>query len=96
MLCFNRTTDEARAPSRGSKGACGLDLPLPHAVTILPGKKVTIDLNLQVCLPEGHFGLLKLRSGAARRYALTLHAGVIGMRPKKSLRNSLETFLLSI
>lgn len=78
MLCFYKTAMEAVTPYRGSKGACGLDLPLPHSVTVAPGRKVSLDLFLQVSLPEGHFGLLKLRSGAARRYKLALHGGVIG------------------
>ena len=78
MLCFSKTALEGQAPSRGSALACGLDLPLPHDVTILPGQKVTVDTYIAVSLPPGHCGLLKLRSGAARRFTLVLHGGVIG------------------
>ena len=78
MLSFYKTAVEARTPSRGCRGACAIDLPLPNAVTLSPGKKVSVDLFLQVNLPLGHFGLLKLRVGAARRYKLLLHGGVIG------------------
>lgn len=78
MICFNRTAGQAQSPYRGSKGAAGIDLPLPHTVTIGAGKKVCLDLYLEVNLPPGHFGLLALRSGAARRHSLVLHGGIIG------------------
>ena len=53
---------------------------MPHTVTVQPGRKVSIDLYLQTSLPEGYFGLLRLRSGVARRLDLILHAGVIGAK----------------
>ena len=83
MLCFYKTAVEARTPYRGSRGACGIDLPIPHSVTLEGHQKVSVDLFLQVGLPPGHFGLLKLRSGAARRHKLLLHGGVIGENSNK-------------
>ena len=88
MLCFYKTAAEAKTPLRGSRGACGIDLPMPNGLTISPGKKVSVDLLLEVSLPPGHFGLLKLRSGAARRHKLLLHAGVIG---EKSIMTLVRT-----
>jgi dUTPase len=78
MLSFEKAAEQARTPYRGSAGACGLDLPLPHNVSILPSQRVEIDLYLKVRLPVGCFGLLKLRSSVARRYHITLLGGVIG------------------
>ena len=78
MLSFTKTAEEAKTPYRGSAGACGFDLPLPHDVTLLAGQRTSVDLLLKVSLPPGFFGLLKLRSGAARRYNISLLAGVIG------------------
>ena len=87
MLCFYKTAIEARTPYRGSRGACGIDLPIPHSVTLEGHQKVSVDLFLQVGLPPGHFGLLKLRSGAARRHKLLLHGGVIGENSTQSCTN---------
>jgi dUTPase len=78
MLTFIRTAEEAQTPMRGSSGACGFDLPLPHSVSILPGEKVLLDLHLRVSFPEGFMGRLELRSSCALRYSLTLLCGVIG------------------
>jgi dUTPase len=78
MLSFYKTGLESHLPSRGSRGACGIDLPIPFSLSILPQRKVCIDLLLSVSLPENHFGLLQLRSGISRRTHLKLHAGIIG------------------
>jgi dUTPase len=50
-----------------------------------PGKKVSIDLYLQTSIPEGHFGLLRLRSGVSRRFDIQLLGGVVDADYKGNL-----------
>ena len=95
MLCFYKTAIEARTPFRGSRRACGIDLPLAHSVTIAAGCKVSLDTFIQVSLPEGHFGLLKLRSGAAKRHSLILHGGVIGKHAASKMAFFLNCLFIS-
>jgi dUTPase len=78
MLCFYKSGEQGQSPLRGSTNAAGFDLAMPHTVTVLPGKTVSVDLLISVSLPVAHFGLITLRSGAVRRHPLILHAGVIG------------------
>ena len=86
MLSFYRDTEQAYSPARGSKYAAGVDLYLPSDVSLKPGRKVSIDLHVSVALPGPEFcGLLKLRSGAARRYDISIHEGLVDFDYKASL-----------
>ena len=78
MLAFYKDTEQAFSPAKGSKYAAGVDLYLPSDISLKPKCKVSIDLHVTVALPGPEYcGLLKLRSGAARRYDISIHEGLV-------------------
>ncbi len=78
MLSFRRTTISGPFPVRCSNRSPAVDLPLPHALQLLPGRKVTVDLENGVCLPPGHFGQLTLKRSNLVGISLLLHADLVG------------------
>lgn len=49
-------------PARAHGADAGLDLALPHAVTLAPGHRVTVDFRIRVLVPRGFVGLVLPRS----------------------------------
>jgi dUTPase len=78
QLAFHPTAAEAIRPVKSSAKAAAFDLFEPSTVTILPGEKYLSDLLVRCDFPTGHCGLLKMRSGAAKRLDLVLQGGLIG------------------
>jgi hypothetical protein len=77
MLSFRRTTLSAPSPIRCSTRSPAVDLCLPHSIQLLPGKKVSVDLQNGVILPPGHFGQLSLKRSNLAGMRLLLHADLI-------------------
>ena len=77
VLRFVRLTDQAKAPSRGSVGAAGLDLHAAESAVVLPGSRTLVKTDLQVGLPEGTYGRIAPRSGLAIKHAVSVDGGVV-------------------
>lgn len=69
-----RKTPSAHMPTRGSRGAAGLDLyaDTQKPVHIWPGETVSIDTGITMAIPEGLFGAVYPRSGIATKRGLRL------------------------
>lgn len=76
-LKFKRLTDGAILPSRGSDGACGLDIHSAEAVQIGSGERKGVRTGLSVAIPDGCYGRIAPRSGLAIRHGIDTLAGVV-------------------
>lgn len=75
MLKIRLIRKGAKAPTRGSVEAAGLDLYAASSVNLLPGREL-IPCGFEMSLPVGMVGLIWPRSGMACK-GLTVDAGVI-------------------
>ncbi len=74
---YSIATGNQVIPKVGSKYSAGYDL-MASARTVVPsGKYVKVPTGLRADIPEGYYGQLALRSGAAYNNGLVLSAGVI-------------------
>ncbi|KAH9369148.1 hypothetical protein HPB48_018897 [Haemaphysalis longicornis] len=76
-LKFVRLTEHARAPTRGSVHAAGLDLYSAHDYQVPAGGRCLCLPDLQVCIPEGCYGRVAPRSGLAVKHGIDVGAGVV-------------------
>lgn len=65
----------AWVPTRAHARDAGLDLYAIERAEILPGQDHTLRTGIAVAIPEGHFGLVALRSSVAKR-GLSLQNGL--------------------
>lgn len=76
---FEKLHKDARVPCYGSLQAAGADL--FHAdhqsITINPGKRKLIKTGIAMAIPEGYYGRIAPRSGAAYKNGIDVLAGVI-------------------
>ncbi len=77
VLKVKKLRPDAVLPVRKRKGDAGLDLYAVEGVVLKPGEWVAIPTGIAVEIPEGHFGLIKDRSGLALKHALHCLAGVV-------------------
>ena len=77
ILRFVRLTENARAPSRESSKAAGLDLYSSLNTTVQAKGKRLIPTDLQIKLPEGCNGRMAPRSGLALAHHIDIGGGVI-------------------
>ena len=76
-LRFVRLTENARAPTRGSPGAAGLDLYSACDAMVPARGKASIPTDLQIQLPEDCYGRIAPRSGLALQHHIDIGGGVI-------------------
>lgn len=76
-LKFKKLIDAAILPSRGSGGACGLDLHSAEAILIGSGERKGVRTGLSVAIPDGCYGRIAPRSGLAIRHGIDTLAGVV-------------------
>jgi len=74
---FLKLHPAARLPTRGSRGAAGLDLYSIEEVTLGAGERAAVRTGLSVAIPEGFYGRVAPRSGLAVRSGLDVLAGVV-------------------
>ena len=67
----------ATLPERKSTLAAGYDLCSDEEVTIPPGQRKTLETNISVEVPPGHYGRIAPRSGLAVKQGINVMAGVI-------------------
>jgi len=74
---FQRLTDSATIPARGSPGAAGLDLCADQAGVIPARSWGCVTTGIAASLPVDHVGLVWPRSGMAVKHGIDTLAGVI-------------------
>ena len=94
-------TTNATIPTRGSSKAAGLDLYSAESVNIPPKNRMLIKTDLQIKLPEGHYGRIAPKSGLTIKNNIDIGAGVVdedfrGNLSIAIINNSLETFHIKI
>ncbi|HIO41542.1 MAG TPA: dUTP diphosphatase [Aquifex sp.] len=77
VLKVKKLRPDAVPPVRKRKGDAGLDLYAVEDVVLKPGEWKAVPTGIAVEIPEGHFGLIKDRSGLALKHALHCLAGVV-------------------
>ncbi|KAK4317184.1 hypothetical protein Pmani_011713 [Petrolisthes manimaculis] len=77
VLRFKKLTENAFAPSKGSKLAAGFDLCSAYDVSVPAEGKALVKTDLQVEVPEGCYGRVAPRSGLAWKNHIDVGAGVI-------------------
>jgi dUTP pyrophosphatase len=77
QLHFQKLSEHARLPSRGSEQAAGLDLYASKAVTIPARTFASVHTDIAVAIPLGYYGRIAPRSGLAAKYGIDTLAGVV-------------------
>lgn len=77
VLRFNKLTDAALSPSRGSAKAAGFDLKSAYDIVIPSKGKAVVLTDIQIQLPTGCYGRVAPRSGLAAKNFIAVGAGVI-------------------
>lgn len=77
IIRFKRQSDEARIPTRGSRGAAGMDLYSAESLVVPGNAHRLVKTDVQVQFPPGCYGRIAPRSGLALNYGLLIGAGVI-------------------
>lgn len=67
----------AKAPTRGSSQAAGLDLCSVEQLFIWPGERKVVSTGLSIEIPPGFYGQIAPRSGLAVKSGIMTMAGVI-------------------
>ena len=88
-IAFEKATEHAKLPTKGSEEAAGLDLYAAETLYIRPGKTAVVSTGLKMVLPRGYEAQVRPRSGLAARYSVTVlnspgtidsdYRGVIGV-----------------
>lgn len=93
MIKFKRLTDTAQLPKRASDGAAGFDLHFDGDSTELyPGEQKIFNTNIAVELGDNNVGIIKPRSGWARKYGIAVQAGVID----PDYRGAIQVILINL
>jgi dUTP pyrophosphatase len=71
-----KVIEGGRAPERKTPGSAGLDCYVRESVRIMPYHTQKIPLGFACAIPEGHVGLLVLRSGVGLRGTMVVPNGV--------------------
>lgn len=77
VLNFQKLSPLALDPVRATPHSAGVDLKTPSDITIKPFERVAIRTDLQVILPDGHYGRIADRSSICFNSGLIVIGGVI-------------------
>ncbi len=91
-LKVKKLRSDAKIPVRKRKGDAGLDLYSVEEVVLKPGEHTAVPTGIAVEIPEGHFGLIKDRSGLALKHALHCLAGVVD----ENYRGEIKVVLINL
>jgi len=91
-LKVKRLRPDALLPVRKRKGDAGLDLYTVEEIVLKPGDWAAVPTGIAVEIPEGHFGLVKDRSGLALKHGLHCLAGVID----ENYRGELKVVIINL
>lgn len=76
-MYFVKMSSKACSPTRTTPQAAGLDLKSAEEIQIDPGKRKLISTQIQMMIPEGHYGRIAPRSGLSLNQQIDVCAGVI-------------------
>jgi dUTP pyrophosphatase len=76
-LLVKLNQENAKTPTRGTPGACGLDLYSVGETELGHGDRALVPTGISVKLPPGTYGRIAPRSGLALKYGIDIMAGVI-------------------
>ena len=77
QLRFKKLSNDAYAPTKGSKYAAGYDLYAAHDGVVRARGKELIKTDIAVAIPSGCYGRVAPRSGLAWKHSIDVGAGVI-------------------
>jgi dUTP pyrophosphatase len=77
MFRIAKVNEDAKIPTRGSKGAAGYDLSSIEEVSIAPGERAMIDTGIIIEVPSDCYARVAPRSGLAAKCGIDVLAGVI-------------------
>jgi dUTP pyrophosphatase len=77
QLQFQKLSEAAVLPTRGSSEAAGLDLYAAEGQTIPAQGFASVPTGLAVALPGGYYGRVAPRSGLAAKFGIDTLAGVV-------------------
>jgi len=67
----------AKIPVKQTDFSAGFDLHSTLSEMLTPGERMMIPTSIEVAIPEGYVGLVKPRSGLAKKFGIDTMAGVI-------------------
>jgi dUTP pyrophosphatase len=70
-------SENAKVPTRATKGDAGLDLYTPIDIQINPNSDVLIPLDIRLEFPEGYAFIVKEKSGIATKKKLDIGANLV-------------------
>ncbi len=76
-IFFQKLSENATLPTRGTKESIGLDLYSAHDLVINPGKYQLVKTGLALAVPAGYYGRIAARSGLAVKFGIDTLAGVV-------------------
>ena len=76
-LRYEKISNNAYAPTRGSKYSAGYDLYSATAMTIPPKERAIVPTDIRIAVPKGTYGRIAPRSGLATKFFIDVGAGVI-------------------
>jgi dUTP pyrophosphatase len=74
---FQKLSEHARTPTRGSKQAAGLDLYAAEESIINAKSRGLVKTDIAIKVPEGTYGRVAPRSGLALKCGIDVGAGVV-------------------
>jgi dUTP pyrophosphatase len=76
-IIVEKIVNNARLPTKSHVGDAGWDLYAVGSVTIEPGHRHTHMINIKMQIPSGYCGIIKPRSGWAKKGGIDTLAGVV-------------------
>ena len=91
-LLYYSLSDDAYRPRVGYEGDAGLDLALSHSLTVPVGAHRMGDTGVHVAIPNGHVGMLFVRSstGVKRNLVLSNGTGIVDSGYRGPIKISLH------
>lgn len=77
QIAFQKLSENAILPTRGSEMAAGLDLYSAQDAVIPARGRQGITTGLAAAIPEGYYGRIAPRSGLAAKFGIDTMAGVV-------------------
>ncbi len=76
-LMVEKTQGDVKLPEYAEPGSVGMDLFAPCDVTLEPGKRVLVNMQIKCKFPSGVWGKMEAKSGLGSKKGIDVMAGVI-------------------
>ena len=77
-LQFQKMSENASTPVKGSKHSAGYDLSAAECKVIPAGDRTVIFTDIRICMPLGTYGRIAPRSGFSYDFNCHIGGGVVG------------------